>query len=683
MLVCSLAASVSVQSQIRPRPRPLPTDIDNPNRPTTGGAQTGRVRDTRAGGNDSLQHRTGLEDSITITFRYLDSSRLQRFDSSVHDFYNRFPIPPNYVFLGNTGNAARNILFTPILQAGFDAGFHAYDIYRFTIHETRFYNTTRPYSELGYLLGARSEQMINLLHTQNIRPNWNAALQYRLINSPGFFQNQNTNHNSYRLSSYYQSRNKRYSNFFIIVANKLASAENGGIRADVNYLDSSSFKDRSGIPVQLGEPGLTSRNFFSTRIPTGTKYSDRHIMFRQQYDLGQKDSLVVNDTTVIPLFYPRLRFEHTITLTNNTYRFEDLGTDSGQAVYNLYGMDPADTFYLQDRWREVVNDFSIYTFPDKKNPQQFLKLGATLQNLSGTFDSSRALSQRKENLFNFVAHGEYRNRTRNQKWDIEAFGNLYLAGFNAGDYDAYISLKRLISKQLGFLQVGFRNVNRTPSFVFDQRSSFWKQQNQQSFNKENTSVAFASIEQPRYRFRLSGNYYLISNYTYFSDINQRGQETGLFNLLQLTLEKQFTIYRNWQWRAMVALQQKAGSAPVNVPLLFTRNQVGYEGNLGFKNLRTAFGLDIRYHTPYKADGYSPLLGQFYFQDTTRINNTPDVALYLNFRIKSFTAYVRGENLNTYRFAGTNTGFTNNNFAAPRYPMPGLVIRVGIFWSFVN
>jgi len=29
------------------------------------------------------------------------------------------------------------------------------------------------------------------------------------------------------------------------------------------------------------------------------------------------------------------------------------------------------------------------------------------------------------------------------------------------------------------------------------------------------------------------------------------------------------------------------------------------------------------------------------------------------------------------------GFTNNSLAAPGYPYPGLQIRVGIWWSFVN
>lgn len=679
MLVCSFAASVVAEAQVRPRPRP---DIPTTNRPTTGGAQTGNVKNTGTG-NDSLRHRTGLEDSITITYRYLDSSTLQRFDSSVHDFTARFPVPSHYIYLGNVGNAARNIIFTPLLKPGWDAGFHAFDIYRFNLEETRFFNTTRPYSELGYLLGSKAEQMINLLHTQNIRPNWNFAAQYRLFNSPGYFQNQNTNHNSYRFNSYYQSRNKRYSNFFIIVANKLASSENGGIREDLPYLDSSSFQERSGIPVKLGRARGSTGNFFSSTINTGNKYSDFNLMLRQQYDLGQKDSVVVNDTTVIPLFYPRLRFEHTFRLSNYTYRFEDANSDSGLAIYRQYGIDTAHPFYLQDKWREIFNDFSIYTFPDRKNPQQFLKLGAALQNLSGTFDTSRSAGPWPRTLYNFFVHGEYRNKTRNKKWDIEAFGNFYVAGDYAADYDAYVSLRRLISRQIGFLQAGFRNINRTPSFVFDQASAFWKQPTPASFNKENITMIFGSLEQPRLRMRVSGNYYLITNFAYFNNLNNRAQESSVFNLLQLTAEKQFTIYKNWQWRSMAVLQQTAGPAPVNVPLIFTRNQIGYEGNLGFRNLRTAFGMEVRYHTPYKADNYSPFFGQFYYQDTTRISNTPDISLYMHFRIKTFSAYVRAENLNTYRFAGANTGFTNNNLAARNYPMPGLQIRVGIFWSFIN
>ena len=54
--------------------------------------------------------------------------------------------------------------------------------------------------------------------------------------------------------------------------------------------------------------------FFQPILQTGNRYREFTVLMRQQYDLGKKDSLVT-DSTVIPLFYPRVRFEHTISFT--------------------------------------------------------------------------------------------------------------------------------------------------------------------------------------------------------------------------------------------------------------------------------------------------------------------------------------------------------------------------------
>ena len=627
------------------------------------------------GQGDSLKHRTGLEDSITIRFRYLDSTALQGFDSSVTDFTPRFPIPWHHVHLGNFGPATQSLLFSPRFTPGWDHGFHSFDVYNFSVAETRFYTTTRPYSEIAYLLGSQSEQMIQLLHTQNIRPNWNASVQYRLINAPGFFQNQNTNHNTYRFSSWYQSRNKRYQNFVIIVGNKLQSGENGGIKDNGNYLDSIPFEERSTIPTQLGPNRPGNRDFFRSDIATGSRYTNATYLLRQQYDLGQKDS-IVTDSLVIPLFYPRLRLEHTISYSTHNYRFNDNTPDS--LYYDKkYGIqDTVSRFYIQDYWKRMINEFSIYQFPDAKNPQQFIKVGAALENLHGQFDTG--LTTVKE--YNFFLSGEYRNKTRNKKWDIEAFGRFYVNGLNAGDYNAFISLRRLISKKVGFLQVGFQNVNRTPSFIFDPASSFYLPVTPSNFNKENTINIFGSIEQPDRKLRLRGSYFLVSNFTFYKNYYQPDQASALFNLLQISAEKQLRLYKNWNLKTWIVLQQKAGNAPVNLPFLLTRNQLGYDGNLGFKNLLISMGLEFRYYTPFKSNGYSPVIGQFFVQDsiTTRLK-VPEIAAYVHFRIKSFTAYVRAENLNA--FGGG--GFNKNNIIIPDYPYPGLQIRLGIFWSFVN
>ncbi len=647
--------------------------------PGLGNRFGGRGGGGGTGQKDSLRHRTGKEDSITINFRYLDSSRYQKFDSSINDFNKKFLIPAEYLFLGNNGSAAKSLFFSPVSKAGWDAGFHAYDVYRLKPEDARFFNTTRPYTELGYLIGTKSEQLVHALHTQNINPNWNIAFQYRLVNSPGFFKNQNTSQSSFRLTSYYQSPLRRYHLFFILANNKIQASENGGIRYESDLDDVATYKDRSTVRVFLGPVRPGAINPLSSKVTTGNKYKINTFLLRQQYDLGKKDS-TVTDSTVVYLFYPKLRLEHTFQLNNYTYRFEDGAIDPYndtnfyRPFYNFLAM-PA-TYAVQDKWNEIINDFSIYQFPDAKNPQQFFKVGASLQNLKGTFDASVA------NYFNTWAHAEYRNKTRNQKWDVEANGELYFTGLNAGDYNAYGSLKRYVSKQVGYLQVGFQNTNRTPSFIFNPVSSF-NFSNSSGFNKENISRFFASIDQPARKLKLSASYYFITNYTYFSDYYHAQQASALFNLLQVSAEKEIQLSKHLVWIAEVTLQQKAGSAPVNVPLLYTRNRIGYEGKLGFKNLSMATGLEIKYNTPYKADGYSPVLGQFYYQDTTTVSlRLPTINAYLHFRIRSFTAYVRMENLNTARNKD-GFGFTNNNLAIAGYPYPGMQFRVGIFWSFVN
>lgn len=638
----------------------------------------GQGKGNAGGGRDSLKHRTGMEDSITINFRYLDSSRYLKFDSSINDFSKRFLIPADYYYLGNTGGAAKSLLFTPNLKAGWDAGFHAYDIYRIRPEDTRFYNTTRPYTELGYMIASKQEQLVTVLHTQNINPNWNFAFQYRLMNSPGTFKNQNASQNSYRLSSYYQSPNRRYHLFFIAINNKIQSAENGGLRNDNDLNNTTDYSDRKTIPVFLGAVRPAAVSPFSTSVATGNKYKIGNIFLRQQYDLGKKDS-VQTDSVTIHLFYPKFRMEHTIQLNNYTYQFSDAvvdpynDTNFYRPFYNFLSM-PA-SYQVQDKWNETVNDFSLYQFPDTKNSQQFFKVGATLQNLKGQFDGGSV------NYHNVWVHGEYRNKTRNQKWDAEALGELYLTGLNAGDYSAFGSLRRFISKQLGFLQVGFQNVNRTPSFIFNSASSF-NISNVSDFKKENIVRIFASIDQPQRNLRLTGNYYLVSNLSYFSDYYHAAQ-SEVFNLLQVSAEKEFRLRKHLQWILELTLQQRAGNGNVNVPLVYTRTRIGYIGSLGFKNLQLATGLEIKYNSPYKADGYSPVLGQFYFRDTGRVSlKSPLVNAYFHFRVRRFTTYVRIENLNTVRFKD-GFGFTNNNIATDGYPYPGMQIRIGIYWSFVN
>jgi hypothetical protein len=470
----------------------------------------------------------------------------------------------------------------------------------------------------------------------------------------------------------------------VLQTNKIKAGENGGIRNGADLNDPAYAASRFTVPTFLGgDPvQINTRNVFDASIYTGNRYTETNYFLRQQYDFGRKDS-IVTDSTVVPLFFPKLRFEHSLTFGKYRYIFQDLATAGTQRNtpdsayykdrYNLTIHPSGDSIIIQDRWREFKNDFSIYQFPDAKNLQQFIRVGAELQLLSGTFRNT-------QKLHNVMLHGEYRNRTKSQKWDILAYGRLWVTGYNNGDYHAYINLQRLINPKVGSLQLGFENISRTPSFIYNPASNFYLDV-AKSFKKENTVHLFSSILQPKLNIRLSADYYLVTNYLYVTNYYRLQQEATVFNVLRINAQKTFRIGKRWNWHTNLYIQQKAGDAEVNFPTLYTRNIFGYEGKLGFKRLQIAFGTEVRYHTPYKADGYSPLLGQFFYQDSVMLSNRPQVDLYMHFRIRSFTAYLRGENLNTFDLQGG--GFTANNFAAPGYPTPGLIIRFGIFWSFVN
>lgn len=652
--------------------------------PTNRGSNRGNA--TSVGG-DSAQLREGVErrdysdDSLVVKVYTFNAVRPTTFDTSIRDYTVRFPIPGTAVYLGNEGSATRSLLFSTPPRTGWDPGFHSLDAYKFKLENVRFYNTPKPYTELGYMVATGSEQMIEVTHTQNIKPYWNASFLYRLLTAPGIFRNQRNNHGNILLTSWYQSPNKRYNNYFVFLQNNLNAGESGGILADQDYLSDPTFERRFTIPTVLGGSPSLRGGAFNNNFNTGRREKETFVYLRQQYDFGRKDSLVT-DSTVLPLFYPRVRFEHSFRYARYNYTYKDeyasaTGNELDSTYYDsLYKLTvrPTDTLFLQDRWNEISNDFSIYQFPDENNLQQYIKLGGELQLLKGFF------AKGDKSYYNFIGHGEYRNRTRNQKWDLTASGRLHLIGSNAGDYHAYVSLQRQLGAELGTLQIGGENINRSPSFIYDQQSSFYLD-TAKDFGKENTLHLFANYTLPKLALQLRGDYCVVTNYLYLNGYRSLAQESALFNVLRVSGLKTFRLNRRWNLYSEVYLQQKAGGAEVHFPLLFTRNRLVYEGRF-FRNLNLSTGIEMRYHSPYKADMYSPVLGQFFYQDTTTLSNRPELHLFLHMRVRTFKAYIRLENLNTANLSG-GLKFNTNNLAAVGYPTPGMVFRLGIYWVFVN
>ncbi len=628
-------------------------------------------------GDTAFKKRDLNADSINIYYTLFNQNKSIQLDTSISDFYSRFPLSYTYNHLGNLGTAATSLIFNPLMQAGFNAGFHQFDAYNYTLENTKLYQTTKPYTELNYTLGSSAEQIINVLHTQNKKDNINFSLEYRFINSPGIFKNQNASVNNTRAVFQYKSPNKHYHLNAIYIANKNASSENGGT-VDYKQLDSLSLNSPFELPVRLGLGGVIRRDLFNTAVSTGNIYKQNEFVIKHEYDLGKKDSIIV-DSSSIKIFYPKIRLQHILSIQQKEFLFQDIYADSTNYSnyfnYNINHNSSAsyDTITFKDSWSIIKNQFGIISFPDKKNASQFIKASVTLENLTGRF-----LDTTSDKFHNIYLGGEYKNRTKNKVWDIEAIAQLYLTGLNSGDYNAYITIQKELGKKTGNLLLGFQNINKTPAFIYNSSSSF-RVVNRTNFSKENTVKLWANYYNKNLNLKLTGEYFLLNNYLYFDNFFSAQQESSLLNVLHIGLEKKFKLSKRINLYSEFHFQQSTANAPVNFPTFFTRQRLALEGNF-YTNLFLSTGFEFRYFSNYNPSGYSPFNGQFFYQNNYSLNNRPDINFYFNFRIKTFKINFRAENLNSLF---PPSGYKNYNYSSEQYPLQTIWMRLGLYWSFIN
>lgn len=634
-------------------------------RPMMGGAGTK--------GSDSLQKRDQLADSITLFYKLYASNEIKKLDTSILDFYTKFPLPYTVYNLGNTGTASKSYLFSTMHSSGLDIGYHAFDAYDYNLETTPLYQTTRPYTELTYLLGGKGEQLIAINHTQNKKQQLNYSFDYRFSNAPGNLKNQQANFNNMRFVANFQSKKKRYLSNFVWINNKTASSENGGL-VNASLLDSLALNNPYELETRLGQSAASFRNPFNTSIATGNIYQNNTIVWRQSYDIGQKDS-IVKDTITTYLFFPRLRFQNEIAYQTNDYLFRDASADALKYLNYFNFTSQLDTIRFQDKWKNFSNEFSLISYPQKNNSNQYLQIGGGFLHLAANF--LHRMPWNSNETFGFT---RYKNKTRNQIWDLDLSAKLFLTGYHAGDYQTKAYLSSQLDKKGNYIQLGFENTNRTPSANYMGITDF-PIIGLSNIKKENTLQFFASTGNEKKAWKAIISYQFIQNYAYFETGFQPAIYNGTINYLKAQFQNKIIISKHWNWYNELYLQKTDANTILHLPLLLTRQRIAFEGQF-YKNLQLSTGLEFIYHTSYKADAYMPFTGQFYTQSNELLQNRPIANAYFHMMIKRLKAYIRLENLNTLLPSSTSSG-NHFNFTAPNYASTGVWVRVGIWWNFIN
>ena len=394
-----------------------------------GGGSTGPFK-------DSLLHRTGFEDSITVIYQTVENPEWKALDTSVNDFLKRWPVSWLSLSTGNHGSAVVSQFFQPNMKAGWDHGFHSFDPYITNLEETPLYSTTRPFTQLNYILGSKTEQNIQVLHTQNIRPDWNFTFKYNMINVPGVFKNQKNSHSNFVFTNRFLSKSKRYGLNLVLAADKIGASENGGLK-DLSLLNEvPSFSDRFNIPTNFGGSEFQQQNFLSSNIVTGNRYRTSQLFLQQFINTGAERKQL-SDSSFADTKKGYFRFEHQLNASRFQFLFEDARVDSEsyQQFYDLSQIP--DTFRLQDRWISVKNAFNISRF-FLGQKQKFLSAGIAHEYFQLDTGMTRFT------FSGLLVSGAGQFQSQNKKWDIQVSALLYAAGFFAGNYELKGFLKKII-----------------------------------------------------------------------------------------------------------------------------------------------------------------------------------------------------------------------------------------------
>jgi len=675
-----------------------------PNGTSTPGYGTTPVKDTSMNKSNTGKWK---EEEARIIYEKLNSSRIYTPDTSLHTFQRNPFTQPWYQDLGNLGSPVNNLLFTPENSVTPTLGYNIFDVYRFNVDSLNFYNTNRPYSVFKYQLGSKLEQYADIMHTQNIRPNWNVAFEYRKLYSPGFYKTARNNDDNASLSTNYKSIDRHYVLYAAMVYNKEQHDENGGIND--SELSLANYSDRSTIDATYQNDAYST-----TRSSVSNVLRDFEFLLQHSYTWGATDTTYNVDSTQYSYHLkPLFSITHKMELGTEKHTYNDLTADSiryltlfNQSFVNNGGSGyyaaGEDSVFMQQKWFYIDNKLLLNGFIGKEGKQ--LKFSAGLGDRYDEFVSTpvtvtqdsmgkqvyRSGLDRSSILSNYLVAEIKKEALQPGQWQYGANTQFIFSGQDAGDFLLNAAIGKDLKNKLGDFVAGFQQQLNSAPYSYTNYENLYTKLDY-TFNKESVTLLYATLESPLIRLSAGVRNYVIGNYIYINDSERPAQYTVPYTLTQVWARKVFKV-GNFYLDNELVYQQVPDNAPVNVPALMGRHQLSHERDLFNRKLKIAVGIEVRYNTAYNPAGYDALLNKFYYQKTVYIGNTPQAAVFLNFRIKRFRAFVMGDNLlqlftrNTILNVGTPTvnfnGIVGDNYT-PAYAAPNALIRFGFNWVLVN
>lgn len=564
------------------------------------------------------------------------------------------------------------MLFEPVKTIGFDAGFHSLDYYKFTHDDIKFYRARTPFTSLSYISAGDNVQLLKIIHSQNIKPNWNFGANFNRIGANGFYQHQRGDDLNGTLFTWYQTKNKRYNIWVDAVFNTLKAEENGSILKD------------SIIFAPAGN-NLATKEAEPVRLKSARQlYRDNSLMIRQSYFVGRIDSTEnANNQNILPTN----KITHTLTYTNSSYSFKKDEDDT-------YGILPAprnlstftnDTTNVKHLQNEFIYSFFLRAKGSSVIKNE-LKIDAGIRYDMYTF--KQQMLQKDKTLFyardfnaqNTTILGAIGYRFSN-KVDVNLDVQQILQGFNAGDYLYEAKSNFSLSNKAGKIVMSAYTQNKSPEEIYNRYFGNYYDWNQRAnlSRTKTTNFTFTYLND-FLKLDASAAYYLISNYLYFTasptiaNAIIPAQNSSEISILQLKVGKQVDA-GSFHVSAYGVYQKTDQQRILRMPEIYLFASV-YKDQTFFKFLKTQLGFDVFYNDTYLAKSYAIAASQFYNGKDITFSSKPVVDAWIKVGLRRANLFVKYQN-------AAQGLFNNGTYTVNRYPMPDRLLLFGLTWNFYD
>ncbi|HZK08902.1 MAG TPA: putative porin [Bacteroidales bacterium] len=580
-------------------------------------------------------------------------------DSSLVDFEEYDPLQQRYDFFatqGNVGMAYRPLDYAPRQHTGFDYGIYSFDAYLVDQPEVKYYLNAKPYSEIGYVTGAKKEQLFRVRHQQRVFKRVALGVDFGLINSLGSYQRQKTDDIKLVVNGQYFTSDLRYG---LVINYNLARAtvrENGGIRFDSIY-EQNLETNRSIIDIKLND--------------AENKVRRSGVYLQQYFQLsGKKRSTMPTDS--LERQKPRIqikfgRLSHSFNYTSSSHLYTDKKPD---LIYypNTY-YDSINT-YDSVWFRKVENTFSWSTadYLDRLKPQPFLLMFGIRHQLATVRDS--VLTSEYQNL---MPYGEIYIRPF-PFVSLRGEASYVLTGTGyQGDYRVYGQatidiLRRKPYRTLFNFALELSN-NEVPYFFNHYFSNHFRWDNK--YGKSSTNKLQAWVVQRN--TRLGVDVINRNDYVYLAADTLPAQISGSVEVFKAYLQQSLVLGK-FDLGGRVVYQKVSRPEVLRLPELMAAFTLTFNLPMFKGALVTRSGFDVYYFTKYYADAWMPALRSFYLQNEKEVGGYVHADFFIDFQVKRTRFFMKFQNL-------LSVVGENSYYQIPHYPLQDLSFKFGLSWRF--